>query len=294
MLTSGGVTKRLDRLAEAGLVERRPDPNDRRGTLVRLTRKGRTVIDKAVDAHVSNEARLLGALKPAERKALDALLRSLLAGLAAAVILVASACGSTSSNPAPRPLSTLGQLQPAPNPGVPSGELVPIPAAPVLVGAASKATYTTSVDGIKCQQNEVLISHEHAHLTLFVNGKQRRVPAGVGIYPPVNAHNYINGQFGITEGNCLSWLNTRYADGLIHIETPVRRSFALGEFFDVWGQPLTETQVGPEQGPVTAIVNGRVWTGDPRQIPLTRHAQIQLEVGTPLIAPETITFPGRY
>jgi DNA-binding MarR family transcriptional regulator len=85
MLTSGGVTKRLDRLAEAGLVERRPDPNDRRGTLVRLTRKGRTVIDKAVEAHVSNEARLLEALEPAERRALDALLRSLLAGLAMAV-----------------------------------------------------------------------------------------------------------------------------------------------------------------------------------------------------------------
>jgi DNA-binding MarR family transcriptional regulator len=81
MLSSGGITKRLDRLAEASLVERRPDPNDRRGTLVRLTRKGRSVIDKAVEAHVSNEERLLGPLKPAERKALDALLRRFLAGL---------------------------------------------------------------------------------------------------------------------------------------------------------------------------------------------------------------------
>jgi DNA-binding MarR family transcriptional regulator len=81
MLSSGGVTKRLDRLAEAGLVEGRPDPNDRRGTLVRLTRKGRSVIDKAVEAHVANEERLLAALEPAERSALDALLRRLLAGL---------------------------------------------------------------------------------------------------------------------------------------------------------------------------------------------------------------------
>ena len=102
MLTSGGVTKRLDRLAEAGLVERRPDPNDRRGTLVRLTRKGRTVIDKAVEAHVSNEARLLEALEPTERRALDALLRSLLAGLAVAVILVATACGSAGSTTSTR------------------------------------------------------------------------------------------------------------------------------------------------------------------------------------------------
>jgi DNA-binding MarR family transcriptional regulator len=44
MLSSGVITKRLDRLHEAGLVERRPDPDDRRGTLIRLTREGRAVI----------------------------------------------------------------------------------------------------------------------------------------------------------------------------------------------------------------------------------------------------------
>jgi len=81
MLSSGGVTKRLDRLVEAGLVERRPDPTDRRGTLVRLTRKGKMVIDKAVEAHVANEERLLRSLKPADRRTLDNLLRMLLAGL---------------------------------------------------------------------------------------------------------------------------------------------------------------------------------------------------------------------
>jgi DNA-binding MarR family transcriptional regulator len=81
MLSSGGITKRLDRLVEAGLVERRPDPGDRRGTLVRLTRKGKGVIDKAVAAHVQNEELLLRSLAPRERRALDALLRSLLSGL---------------------------------------------------------------------------------------------------------------------------------------------------------------------------------------------------------------------
>ena len=81
MLTSGGTTKRLDRLAEAGLVERRPDPDDRRGTLVRLTRRGRSVVDRAVEAHVKNEERLLQSLTRAEVRALDGLLRKLLAGL---------------------------------------------------------------------------------------------------------------------------------------------------------------------------------------------------------------------
>ncbi len=78
MLSSGGMTKRLDRLAEAGLVERRSDPADRRGTLVRLTRKGKRTVDRAAEAHVAAEEKLLRSLSAADRRALDVLLRRLL------------------------------------------------------------------------------------------------------------------------------------------------------------------------------------------------------------------------
>ena len=78
LLSSSGMTKRLDRIEEAGLIERRPDPNDRRGTLVRLTRRGKNVIDRAVETHVSNEERLLGVLTAADRRTLDRVLKSLL------------------------------------------------------------------------------------------------------------------------------------------------------------------------------------------------------------------------
>lgn len=81
LLSSGGTTKRLDRMVEAGLVERRPDPDDRRGTRVRLTARGRAVIERAVEAHVATEERLLAGLSPAKRRALDDLLRGLLGGL---------------------------------------------------------------------------------------------------------------------------------------------------------------------------------------------------------------------
>lgn len=81
MLSSAGMTKRLDRLVEAGLVERRPDPDDRRGTLVRLTAAGRKAIDAALPVHVANEERLLGPLSATERRTLDRLLRKLLAPL---------------------------------------------------------------------------------------------------------------------------------------------------------------------------------------------------------------------
>jgi DNA-binding MarR family transcriptional regulator len=79
LLSSGGMTKRLDRLVEEGLVERRPDPDDRRGTLVRLTRRGWTTIDKALEAHLANEEALLRSLGAADRRTLDSLLRTLLA-----------------------------------------------------------------------------------------------------------------------------------------------------------------------------------------------------------------------
>jgi len=81
LLSSGGMTKRIDRLADEGLVERRPDPGDRRGTLIRLTRRGKASIDRALVTHVAHEERLLSPLTRAEQKQLDALLRKLLAAL---------------------------------------------------------------------------------------------------------------------------------------------------------------------------------------------------------------------
>jgi DNA-binding MarR family transcriptional regulator len=81
LVSSGGITKRLDRLEDAGLVERRPDPADRRGTRVRLTRRGRAVIDRAIETHVANEERLLSSLGAGDRRALDELLRTLLSDL---------------------------------------------------------------------------------------------------------------------------------------------------------------------------------------------------------------------
>lgn len=78
ILSSGAMTKRLDRLEEMGLVERLPDPNDRRGRLVALTDRGRQLVDVAVADHLENEQTLLGALDADEREHLAGLLRKLL------------------------------------------------------------------------------------------------------------------------------------------------------------------------------------------------------------------------
>lgn len=81
LLSSGGMTKRLDRMVEAGLLERRPDPSDRRGTLVTLTVRGKAAIDGALEAHVANEEQLLSSLTRAQQRTLDDLLHTLLVDL---------------------------------------------------------------------------------------------------------------------------------------------------------------------------------------------------------------------
>jgi DNA-binding MarR family transcriptional regulator len=81
MISSGGMTNRLDRLERAGLIERRPEPNDRRGKLIALTDAGRRVIDETITRHVANEAQLLSVLAPAEQEKLNTLLKKLIAGL---------------------------------------------------------------------------------------------------------------------------------------------------------------------------------------------------------------------
>jgi DNA-binding MarR family transcriptional regulator len=81
MLTSSGTTKRLDRLEEAGLITRSPDPDDRRGTLIALTAAGRRLIDGVTEAHLDNERRLLNALTETEQRQLADLLRKLRLGL---------------------------------------------------------------------------------------------------------------------------------------------------------------------------------------------------------------------
>src|SRR5579859_1293864 len=81
MLSSGGTTKRLDHLELVGLLARRPNPRDRRGTIVRLTPKGLSVFDRALETHVANEDRLLQPLSATDRRQLDTLLRRVLATL---------------------------------------------------------------------------------------------------------------------------------------------------------------------------------------------------------------------
>jgi DNA-binding MarR family transcriptional regulator len=77
LVTSGTMTNRVDRLVNKGLVERLPDPDDRRGVQVRLTATGRAAVDGALDALLEREKQLLAGLDPEQGKAVADALRTL-------------------------------------------------------------------------------------------------------------------------------------------------------------------------------------------------------------------------
>ena len=213
-----------------------------------------------------------------------------LAAFAATAALALTRNGGAGSAPLPlAALSTLGHLSRVAAVGPLGPERVPIPRAPALA-RARLVTSGEHVDGITCQTSEQVLFHIHAHLTIFVRGVAREAPAGIGIAPPYQVEETPAGAF-VAGASCFMWLHTHSADGIIHTESPIERTYTLGDFFDILGQRLDREHVGPARGPVTAFFNGHVYTGNPREIPLLAHAQIQLEVGRPLIAPEHITFP---
>jgi hypothetical protein len=169
-------------------------------------------------------------------------------------------------------------------------EQVPIPSGPILA-APDASQYPATIDAIQCQTSEQVAYHIHAHLTIFVDGKAQVIPYGIGIAPPLQTTQSSGGVF-VQGGTCFYWLHTHSSDGIIHIESPTNKTYTLGQFFDEWGQPLSTGQVGPAYGKVTVFQDGKPYTGDPRNIQLTAHNQIQLDVGTPIVPQTLITFPS--
>ncbi len=176
--------------------------------------------------------------------------------------------------------------------GTPGPETVPVPSGPKLASLLNVATGQT-INGVQCQAGEQVTVHVHTHLTIFVNGKARVIPYGIGI-PGFQAVETSAGPF-VETGSCFYWLHVHAYDGIVHIESPsTTMSFTLGQFFDEWGQPLSTTQVGPATGKVTVFFTSPgkkpgIYTGNPNNLPLGDHYQIQLDVGTPIVAPVQIT-----
>lgn len=135
-----------------------------------------------------------------------------------------------------------------------------------------------TVAGIRCDKMEGTAYHIHAHLTINDHGRALAIPDSVG--RPIF-------------GQCFYWLHTHTPDGIIHIESPVVRSFTLGQFFAVWGEPLTRTRASDAKlhpgEKITVWLNGNRYAGDPRMIPLAQHTDITIDVGAPANKPAPFT-----
>jgi hypothetical protein len=206
-----------------------------------------------------------------------------------ALVLVLAATAGAAKLPL-APLSSAGKLVAAPSPGKMGPEGVPIPNGQILV-EPQVVKLGQTIAGIPCQRAEKIAFHIHAHLTIFVRGKAKVIPFGIGIGPPLAGLPANEGGPFVESGSCFMWLHTHTTDGIIHMEAPKLMSFTLGQFFAIWGEPLSKSRVGPAKGKVTAFYNGKVWTGNPASIPLSGELQIQLDVGKPLVAPEHTKFP---
>lgn len=131
------------------------------------------------------------------------------------------------------------------------------------------------IDGIRCDYGEGAALHIHANLQMYDRGRKKIVPSNIGI--PIGM-------------GCLYWVHTHSTNGMIHIESPVNQVFTIGHFFDIWAVNLSRTQA---DGMTAArgknlrfLVNGHVWTKDPKLIPLRNHETIVIESGPPFAVPQ--------
>ncbi|HEY8703349.1 MAG TPA: hypothetical protein VIL98_01250 [Gaiellaceae bacterium] len=192
--------------------------------------------------------------------------RMLIAGGAVAFVVVAAVLAltrSSSAASAPRaiPWSQLGALQTGP---------------PPWNNGAGRLTGRLAPLGLHALGAEGTVLHIHQHLDLYVNRKRVTLPALIGIY----------------DNSYITEVHVHDTTGVIHIESPTRRTFTLGQLFGEWGVKLTASCVGRYCGHVKWWVNGKRMTGDPAALRLKPHQEIAIAAGRPpLVVPRSYAFP---
>lgn len=175
-------------------------------------------------------------------------------------------------------------------PGPPGPEGVPLETGRLLAPVTT-TSQGGRVDGISCSTNEQVAYHVHTHLAVYVDGRLRPLPAGIGMVEPAIYELTKDGPF-YAATHCYYWLHVHAQDGVIHIESPTRRRYSLGDFFDIWRQPLGPGRVAGARGPLTVFVDGRRSHGNPRAILLGSHEDVQIDVGRPVVRPYTVDWKG--
>jgi hypothetical protein len=152
--------------------------------------------------------------------------------------------------------------------------------------SSARVRHAAIVDGMKCGPSASTISV--AHVEVFADGHVVIVPAGIGVAPVLRRQGaYVRG------GRCVYPLRTFEPTGLVALEFGPTRT--LGQFFDLWGQPLDRNHVagfhvGPRGG-IAVFVQGVRWRGNPRSVSLSPHAQITVELGPHVPPHDRYMFP---
>jgi hypothetical protein len=140
------------------------------------------------------------------------------------------------------------------------------------------------VDGIPCTNPVPGDYHVHVHLSIIVNGEAKSVPPEVGFVSLAGGK------------RCIYSLHTHDRSGKLHVEADAPRTFTLGQFFRIWGQPLESTNVAGFTGlPIRLfVVDGssvsQVEAPDWDGLELTSHRQFTIEIGTPINEIPTYTW----
>lgn len=128
-----------------------------------------------------------------------------------------------------------------------------------------------AIGGVSCDKVEHLDYHAHTHVDMFVDGKSVEVPGGVGILP----------------SNCLYWVHTHSADGVIHIEAPNEGLMTLGQMFDIWHETSSRVNDFPESptkthaADPTVYVSGSLVEGNYRDTKIYPNTEIAIVFGNP-------------
>ena len=187
--------------------------------------------------------------------------------MAASAPLAVAACGAADPGPAPRLPPTVA---------IGSGR-------DHRPGALSRATRRAEPVGrLRCSRAER--PRFGVHVEVFGRRQTVIVPGGIGVAPPWSGRKPY-----VRSGRCSYPVRTREPTGVI--EVAGGRRMTLGDLFDLWGQPLGRRRVAAFRARTHVWVGGRPWRGDPRAVPLTRHAQIVVSDDPRVPVHATYVFP---
>jgi len=154
-------------------------------------------------------------------------------------------------------------------------------------GASATGGTGQPVSGVNCAAAD-LTATQFTHLSIVRNGEQIAIPGRAGIVRDA-AGNLV----------CVYSIHTHTGDhsGRVHTEGPVPATYTLGQFFAIWGMPLTTGDVAGLGVGLTAVYvvdNGVVtqFSGDPATIPMTSHRHIVLQLGTAITQIPVYTWAG--